>query len=259
MWFTQLGLDRGRGRLSGISMHVSPIESHTVFQITHAGNRPRFFTARPRRIRSGDWCRCSQGENRQEGPRKFKSSSSKQAKRMPKSRQLSLYIVPGTTLYASSDSGMVHALDGETGRTLWTTQIGNPLYPTSTPSGNDKHVGVCNGSTLYVLLVEDGSVVGLAPRVALRSWPGAVRGIHFPPDGDRPGGIVSDRRSRAGQPAFIIVWPTDGPTRCVVQQRCLAHGQRESLYVGLYGIHRAAVSHAGHRCDQLAPRVSRAR
>src|SRR5262249_25686999 len=39
MWFTQLGLDRGRGRMSGLFMYVSPIRSHKVYQITQGGRR----------------------------------------------------------------------------------------------------------------------------------------------------------------------------------------------------------------------------
>src|SRR4051812_47652696 len=39
MWFTQLSLDRSRGRVSGVAMHVSAISVHTVFQIVHQGHR----------------------------------------------------------------------------------------------------------------------------------------------------------------------------------------------------------------------------
>src|SRR5439155_1916510 len=39
MWFTQLSLDRSRGRLSGLAMHVSATQLHTVFQIMHEGHR----------------------------------------------------------------------------------------------------------------------------------------------------------------------------------------------------------------------------
>src|SRR5829696_2436430 len=42
MWFTQLSLDRSRGRVSGLFMHVSPTQSHTVFQFTHDGKRHVF-------------------------------------------------------------------------------------------------------------------------------------------------------------------------------------------------------------------------
>src|SRR5947207_15040278 len=38
-WFTQLSFDRGHGRLLGIFMHVSAIQSHTVFQVSHDGKR----------------------------------------------------------------------------------------------------------------------------------------------------------------------------------------------------------------------------
>src|SRR5262249_60943018 len=68
------------------------------------------------------------------------------------------YTVPKITVYGTSERGLVHALDGETGRTLWTAAIGNPLYPTSAPGANEKYVGVCNGSTLYVLHADDGSI-----------------------------------------------------------------------------------------------------
>src|SRR6478736_1335342 len=39
MWYTQIGLDRGRGQVAGVCLHVSAIQSHTVFQISHDGRR----------------------------------------------------------------------------------------------------------------------------------------------------------------------------------------------------------------------------
>src|SRR4051794_18373787 len=39
MWFTQLNLDRARGRMAGVHLHVSPTKLHTVFQIKHDGRR----------------------------------------------------------------------------------------------------------------------------------------------------------------------------------------------------------------------------
>jgi outer membrane protein assembly factor BamB len=66
--------------------------------------------------------------------------------------------VPKTTIYASSQRGMLHAIEGESGRTLWITSVGNSLYPTTAPAANDKYVALCNGSTIYVLRTSDGSV-----------------------------------------------------------------------------------------------------
>ena len=73
------------------------------------------------------------------------------------------HVVPKITLYASSDRGLVHALNGETGQTLWTAQVGNPQYPTTAPAANDKYVALCNGSMIYVLQAKDGALAWTRP------------------------------------------------------------------------------------------------
>src|SRR5262245_2363343 len=42
MWYTQLSMDRGRGHMAGIHVHVSPNKAHTVFQVMHEGKRYAF-------------------------------------------------------------------------------------------------------------------------------------------------------------------------------------------------------------------------
>jgi outer membrane protein assembly factor BamB len=86
------------------------------------------------------------------------------------------HVIPRITIYATSERGLVHALSGETGQTLWTTQVGNPLYPTSAPAANDKLLAVCNGSTLYVLRTSDGSVAWSRPTMGV---PGAGPAMSF--------------------------------------------------------------------------------
>ena len=39
MWFTQLALDRSRGRVAGLHQHVSATETETIYEIIHAGRR----------------------------------------------------------------------------------------------------------------------------------------------------------------------------------------------------------------------------
>lgn len=65
----------------------------------------------------------------------------------------------GPTLFAQTDRGTIQAIDAESGRTLWTVTVGNPNYPTMSPSANSKYVAVVNGSTLYVLDRNTGSSV----------------------------------------------------------------------------------------------------
>ena len=46
---------------------------------------------------------------------------------------------------------MVQALDPETGRSLWSVQIGNSSYPSVPVAANSQYVAAVNGSTLYLL------------------------------------------------------------------------------------------------------------
>jgi len=164
MWYTQLGLDRGRGRIAGTFLRVSPVESHTVFQITHKGQR-YVFSERDRNA-----------FGKEIGVEGAQAAAARKAEEIQKELQVAgqadaaapavdKFVVPKITLYASSERGTVHALDAETGRTLWTTSLGNSLYPTTAPAANDRYVAVCNGSTLYFLEAGNGSVLWSRPVV----------------------------------------------------------------------------------------------
>src|SRR5262245_4341988 len=156
-WFTQLGLDRGRGRLAGICMHVSAIDSHTVFQLSQDGKR-FVFSQRDRDAFGKEIGVDGAKQAAEAKAEEIKKALQAAGKADAEAPAVESYVVPKITIYASSERGGVHAVDGETGRTLWTATIGNPSYATSTPSANDKFVGVCNGSTLYIMRTGDGSV-----------------------------------------------------------------------------------------------------
>src|SRR5690606_35278229 len=57
---------------------------------------------------------------------------------------------PGMLL-VQTELGLLHALDAETGRTIWVQQVGSRSRPSETPSVNDKYVAVVNGMELYLL------------------------------------------------------------------------------------------------------------
>ena len=54
-------------------------------------------------------------------------------------------------LYAQTDKAVVHAIDAETGKTLWWKQVGRPQHPSMTPGAGRDLLAVINGSRLYVL------------------------------------------------------------------------------------------------------------
>ena len=71
-------------------------------------------------------------------------------------RYLALY---EGALYAQSDRAMVHAIDAETGQTLWARQIGRPDHPSLQPGVNDDLLAVVNGSRLYVVNRYNGDLL----------------------------------------------------------------------------------------------------
>lgn len=54
-------------------------------------------------------------------------------------------------LYAQTDAAMVHAIDAETGRTLWSRRIGRADRPSTIADANGDRVALTNGMRLYVL------------------------------------------------------------------------------------------------------------
>ena len=62
-------------------------------------------------------------------------------------------------LYLQTDRAQVHAMDAETGQSLWVRRAGNPAYATLPIGVNDEMVAVVNGSTLYVLNRYNGKLI----------------------------------------------------------------------------------------------------
>jgi outer membrane protein assembly factor BamB len=63
------------------------------------------------------------------------------------------------SLLVQTTRGMLIALDGETGRSLWTTQAGPSDHQCTEPDANDKFVVMVNGSFLYVLDRANGHIL----------------------------------------------------------------------------------------------------
>lgn len=55
------------------------------------------------------------------------------------------------TLLVQTDHAVVHAIDAETGQTLWAKQVGRRDHPSLTPGANKNFVAVINGSFLYLV------------------------------------------------------------------------------------------------------------
>lgn len=59
-------------------------------------------------------------------------------------------------IYSVTDSGVVTALNSETGEQLWTRQVGTPGHPAFGPGANNERLGIVSGSKLYILNRKSG-------------------------------------------------------------------------------------------------------
>jgi outer membrane protein assembly factor BamB len=157
-WFTQIALDRSRGRVAHLSQHVS---ATTVFQLAYDGGKIV--------IGSGDLDASGApiGKQTAQQHAEKKLEELNQANLHPR---LSSQVFHDVSLYVMTDQGVVQSIDGETGRTRWTTAVGSPRRFSEIPAANSRFVAAVNGSDLYVLDKNDGK---LAWQQRLRNAPGA--------------------------------------------------------------------------------------
>jgi len=148
-WFTQVKLDPARSRLSDMIYFVSAAQSHTVFEVQYQ-DRKRTFSERDT-DRFGD---VLGKENAEKEAKAFMD----ELKLREIESKLETIQVPETTLYAVTDRAVLHAIDAETGRTRWSTLVGNRDYPLERPGINEDFVGVLNGSTLHLLKRQTGEM-----------------------------------------------------------------------------------------------------
>jgi outer membrane protein assembly factor BamB len=67
--------------------------------------------------------------------------------------------IPRVRMFATASNGVIQAVDGESGRTMWKRRIGDPRYPSFRVATNEDRLAIVNGSTLYMVEQETGRVL----------------------------------------------------------------------------------------------------
>jgi outer membrane protein assembly factor BamB len=216
VWFTRMQFDRGRGRVAYIRQHVSSKYGYRVYEIESERGRTV--------ITDRDVDRLGVELGRAGAERKA-NKLVQQYKQAGLKAEMKTRVLPEITIYGVSNTGVVEAIDAETGRTRWTTTVGKRDYPVEAPGANDDYVAVLNGSSLYLLDQATGAIVW---RRITRGAPGAGTAISdnyvFVPmiggtiegydiqDGHRPPWIYQGHGRALIQPVIAgtnVAWPTD--------------------------------------------------
>jgi outer membrane protein assembly factor BamB len=74
----------------------------------------------------------------------------------PSRSRVSTWYLYYDRLYAVTDSGILTALNAETGEQLWAKQVGKPGRAAFGPGANEKYLGIVSGAKLYLLDRRDG-------------------------------------------------------------------------------------------------------
>jgi outer membrane protein assembly factor BamB len=211
-WFSQVNVDRARGRVTYATTHVNNSHTHTLFQVVYDGGKLEFSElsrdrfgkqlgpigavelaaeriveiTRDMKAREGsdtmmdDLTATEQAaEQVLQNIRDFRSKqeTSREEVEVPSVEEFAAplfnrvkaapdflprfqrRVIPQVTLYVATDQGVVHAIDGETGKTRWSVPIGRPNHPNMAPAANDKYVAVVNGSMLFIVDNQTGKTV----------------------------------------------------------------------------------------------------
>jgi outer membrane protein assembly factor BamB len=151
VWTSQIQLDSLRSEVAELHLQVVGRESYEnlqqtsydIYEVTYGENQVR-------RFGENDADRLGQILGKDEAKRLAEKLVIQLEARGLKPK-LEVRRVPATVLYAQSSGGTLHAMDAETGKTLWAITIGHPRHPNLRPGANDRFVAAVSGSRLFLL------------------------------------------------------------------------------------------------------------
>ncbi len=203
-WFTQASVFPQRGETANLRLHVNVNKTQTISRVTDQHGRSTVFSER-HLDNFGQLLGVAGAEKAAAEKVRLLGLEGIQA-------TVDQQVVPDTTLYMSSSSGMVQALDAETGRLLWSTPVGRPDYATTEMATTDDLVALVNGQHIYILQAADGTLVG-ERRVAggaPAAGPAMVGTRLFVPT---LSGQLHAYRFGPGEPGWPDVYPARGSVR----------------------------------------------
>jgi outer membrane protein assembly factor BamB len=150
-WYTQARVNPARDQIGGMFLYVSSTRAQNIFEVVTSSGQRTVFSDRNLDL-YGDPLGIEGAQKQAEDRRRLLELQGIEA-------QVEQRVVPDVTLFISTNSGIIHAIDAETGATRWVAAAGKRDYPASTPAVSEDFVAVANGSTVYLLNSEDGHII----------------------------------------------------------------------------------------------------
>ena len=149
-WIAHLPISSIYSEIHHLTQSINPDVQVTIFEIDHDGRKVTFSSkgldtfGKPLGV---------------EGAKKQADQFIARLGDLEKLPEIVQHDIPDITFFIQTNSGMIHSIDGQTGRTIWSQVPGNVRYPSQKPAANNKFVAVVNGLTLYLLHRKNGELV----------------------------------------------------------------------------------------------------
>ena len=147
------------GKISGVHLHLSKKSSYNATDIVDRFGRRQFFSGLD-----------TKGVSRGGYDPLDRSTELTKARLQAQGLdpRVESQSIPRATLYVRGTSGMVTAINAETGRVLWATQAGKPGYPSHSVAASDEYVVALSSTKMYLLEADSGRILD---SVSTRSIP----------------------------------------------------------------------------------------
>lgn len=138
------------GKISGVHLHISNTEKYTASDVVDRYGRRHFFSDLGRTtISRGGY---------DQTQRRAAMKQAELAERGLEPR-LETQDVSAAVLYVRSDSGMITAMNAESGEVLWATRAGKQGYPSFSVAASDEFVVALSSTKMFLLDAKDGQIL----------------------------------------------------------------------------------------------------
>jgi outer membrane protein assembly factor BamB len=136
------------------------------------------------------------------------------------------YTLPETTIYLMTSEGLVSAIDADTGKTAWTTQLGTGEFPSIGIGASDQYIAGVVGSTVYCIDPAKGKVIwSRRCKYAVSAAPAVSEDYLYVPLLD--GRMEALPIEAKGLGSFVFVAQGAGTSRPMVTEKTVAWSTRE--------------------------------
>ncbi len=154
-WFTQLDVRPG-GKIVDTALVVNPDNSTTFFALEYGTQRE---VISQRDFDAFGKVMGIEGAQARAEVRKEILDDELAALGRKYEVKINRYTLPESTIYALTDTGLVNAIDGDTGRLKWSTRIGSSRLPSIGIGANHHYVAAINGIKVFCLDVTNGKIL----------------------------------------------------------------------------------------------------